>query len=174
MQPFDYTVAPTVSTNTNDVADSYMNTEQSTPAPAMDVFEDENQNTTIEDENQNTTIEDSNVDLGSLGEMNDDKCNSAINLAEFKTKRNMEELMLGCQREKSMNKYTNASDDMVLLSGAEWSVPQERPPICYQPTCVTSPMMDQTALIGTLLGEANETQVGSILPKFSYKEATDL
>jgi hypothetical protein len=104
-----------------------------------------------------------------------DKCASnTTDLATLKSERNMEELMYGCKREKKMKKYTNATDDMVLLEGAEWSVPQERPPICYQPTCIVNPSQDQTALIGTILGEANETQIGSILPKFTYKEATDV
>jgi hypothetical protein len=35
--------------------------------------------------------------------------------------------------------------------------------------CRVSPLMDQTSLIGTLLEEAAETQVGSIMPKFVYK-----
>lgn len=36
--------------------------------------------------------------------------------------------------------------------------------------CRVSPLLDQTSLLGTLLHDANDTQVGSILPKFEYRE----
>lgn len=37
------------------------------------------------------------------------------------------------------------------------------------PPCRVNPLIDQTSLIGTLLNDANDTQVGSILPKFTYQ-----
>lgn len=138
--------------------------------PSSSISEQPTEQITVE--NPLPTSTSTTEDLNST-ETNTDRCYENKNVADFRNERNTDELMYGCERNKKMNLYTNATDDMVLLEGAEWSVPQERPPICYQPTCVASPMMDQTALLGTLLGEANETQVGSILPKFSYKEVTN-
>ena len=37
------------------------------------------------------------------------------------------------------------------------------------PPCRVNPLIDQTSLIGTLLNDAKETQVGSILSKFNYQ-----
>jgi hypothetical protein len=61
---------------------------------------------------------------------------------------------------------------MVLLPGMEWSVPQPRPPVCLPcpTTCPVQPSLDQTRLLGTLLSDANDTQVGSMMPKFTYHE----
>jgi hypothetical protein len=59
---------------------------------------------------------------------------------------------------------------MVLLPGQEWSVPQKHPPVCYGNKGNYNPTIEQTALIGTLLGDAKDTEIGSIMPKFSYKE----
>ena len=60
--------------------------------------------------------------------------------------------------------------DMVLIPGMEWSVPSRRSPVCtVQRPAEPCPITDQTALIGTLLGDAMETQVGSIMPAFEFK-----
>jgi hypothetical protein len=68
-------------------------------------------------------------------------------------------------------KYTNADDDMVLRPEFRWEVPQRRAPVCYATEKVEySPLADQTALLGTLLEEADKTAVGSIMPKFKYTE----
>lgn len=68
-------------------------------------------------------------------------------------------------------KYVNADDDMVLRPEYRWQVPMRRAPVCYATERVEySPLADQTSLIGTLLQEAENTSVGSIMPKFSYKE----
>lgn len=68
--------------------------------------------------------------------------------------------------------HGSASGGMVLLPGMEWSVPQPRPPVCLPcPTsCPVQPSLDQTSLLGTLLSDANDTQVGSMMPKFTYSE----
>jgi hypothetical protein len=73
-----------------------------------------------------------------------------------------------CNMDK--NKYVNANDDLVLYPEFKWSVPLKRPPVCYTKGNYYQPLIDQTALIGTLLTDANTTQVGSILPNFDYKE----
>lgn len=84
-------------------------------------------------------------------------------LAKLVYDRNMDHMKNVCRRNK---KYLNADDDMVLFPEFKWSVPQQFPPVCtpiekneYQP------MIDQSALIGTLLKDASKTKVGSILPE---------
>jgi hypothetical protein len=83
-------------------------------------------------------------------------------LAEIVDQRNTEELKNTCVRNK---KYLGIDEDMVLDSSLKWSVPQPHPPICVGPQGNYQPNVSQTALIGTLLEEAKDTQVGSILPQ---------
>lgn len=87
---------------------------------------------------------------------------SASSLADIIDQRNTEELKNTCVRNK---KYLGIDEDMVLDSSLKWSVPQPHPPICVGPQGNYQPSLSQTALIGTLLEEAKDTQVGSILPK---------
>jgi hypothetical protein len=70
------------------------------------------------------------------------------------------------------NEPQGSNAGMVLLPGMEWSVPQPRPPVCLPcpTTCPVQPSLDQTRLLGTLLSDANDTQVGSMMPKFTYSE----
>ena len=68
------------------------------------------------------------------------------------------------------NKYTNADEDLVLLPELKWQVPYRTPNVCYGDFTKYQPLVDQTALIGTLLTDANKTSVGSIMPNFTYKE----
>lgn len=84
-------------------------------------------------------------------------------LAKLVYDRNMDHMKNVCRRNQ---KYINADQDMVLFPEYKWSVPQKFPPVCtplekneYQP------LIDQSSLIGTLLGDADKTKVGSILPK---------
>ena len=59
--------------------------------------------------------------------------------------------------------------DLVLIPGLEWSVPIKRSPVCtVQEGCGgrPQPVLDQTALIGTLLEDADMTDNGSIMPDF--------
>ena len=70
----------------------------------------------------------------------------------------------------SKSTYINADDNLVLLPGLQWQVPQRRQPVCYGNNSQYNPLTDQTSLIGTLLTDASGTQVGSIMPKFTYKE----
>lgn len=64
--------------------------------------------------------------------------------------------------------------DMVLIPEFAWSVPQERPQVCTtlgQKQLVQPVFTNSSLLLGTPVGEAaQETQVGSIMPKFEYKE----
>lgn len=63
--------------------------------------------------------------------------------------------------------------DMVLRPEYAWSVPQQRAPVCTtfgQPSLVQPVMVNSTLLLGTSLDEAENTQVGSIMPKFKYTE----
>lgn len=84
-------------------------------------------------------------------------------LADYINERNKSHLGNVCSRNK---KYINADEDMVLFPEFKWSVPQQFPPVCMGKTETVNPTTDQTALIGTLLPAAQETQVGSILPVF--------
>ena len=64
--------------------------------------------------------------------------------------------------------------DMVLIPEFAWSVPQERPQVCTtlgQKQLIQPVFTNSSLLLGTPLGEAaQDTQVGSIMPKFEYKE----
>ena len=64
--------------------------------------------------------------------------------------------------------------DMVLIPEFAWSVPNERPQVCTtlgQKQLVQPVFTNSSLLLGTPVGEAaQDTQVGSIMPKFEYKE----
>lgn len=90
-------------------------------------------------------------------------------LSKLISERNLQQLKYSCLRSKE--KYANLDENMVLLPDQKWSVPQKQPEVCrmsgefnYQPST------EQTALIGTLLDVAEDTQVGSIMPEFKYEE----
>jgi hypothetical protein len=87
-------------------------------------------------------------------------------LSNYINDRNMSHLKSVCQRNKRYGKYMNADDDMVLNPEFKWSVPQKYPPVCIGGNNSYSPLNDQTALLGTLLNDAENTKVGSILPVF--------
>jgi hypothetical protein len=91
-------------------------------------------------------------------------------LADLTKGRNSDELGWACDRSKST--YINADDSGKLLPDQRWSVPQKRPPVCTPMHKATvNNTMDQSSLIGTLLSDANDTKVGSILPTFRYSGA---
>lgn len=63
--------------------------------------------------------------------------------------------------------------DMVLRPEFSWAVPQKQPPVCTmpgQPAPVQPVLVDSKLMLGTPLCEANQTQVGSIMPKFEFKQ----
>jgi hypothetical protein len=93
--------------------------------------------------------------------------NDSQALSDFLKQRNDDLHDEDCKRGK---KYYNADDDLVLFPEFKWEVPQRRPPVCYSKGNNYQPLADQTALIGTLLEDAKDTQVGSIMPKFNHTE----
>lgn len=75
--------------------------------------------------------------------------------------RNTQLLKETCFRNK---KFLGIDEDLVLRDDQAWSVPQRRPPVCQGAFDNYQPSLDQTSLIGTLLKDANNTKVGSVLP----------
>lgn len=100
------------------------------------------------------------------GEGGIDKNNKEYSYADIVNDRNISELKHASDRSIKSKKY----EDLVLIPNQQWSVPQKHPPVCTVKKCDFQPLHDQTALIGTLLEDATNTEVGSIMPKFSYKE----
>lgn len=68
--------------------------------------------------------------------------------------------------------------NMVLRPEFAWTVPQQRPPVCTtlgKPALVQPVVLESSlSLNATPLGEAADTEVGSIMPKFRYKEYVEL
>jgi len=67
--------------------------------------------------------------------------------------------------------------DMVLRPEFAWSVPQYPPPVCTSvgQKPLTQPLlMNSKLLLGTPLDDAADTQVGSIMPKFTYQQYVDV
>jgi hypothetical protein len=66
------------------------------------------------------------------------------------------------------------TNDMVLRPEFAWAVPQPYPPVCttLRQPAPTQPVVLESSLTlnATTLDEANQTGVGSIMPKFEYKE----
>jgi len=90
-------------------------------------------------------------------------------LAKLVSERNLAELKYSCLRSKE--KYANVDANMVLLPDQKWSVPQKHPEVCRMSGEFNySPSTEQTALIGTLLDNAKDTEVGSIMPEFEFDE----
>jgi hypothetical protein len=67
---------------------------------------------------------------------------------------------------------------MVLIPELAWSVPQYRAPVCTtlgKPQLLQSITEEDKILKGTPLKVAkNDTQIGSIMPKFKYQEYIDI
>lgn len=87
-------------------------------------------------------------------------------LANYQSERNVNKIKDSISRD---SKYLNADDNMILFPEFKWDVPQKRPPVCYYSNkSPVQPSLDQTALIGTLLEDANNNN--TIMPKFQYRE----
>ena len=99
-------------------------------------------------------------------DMKANRGNSSL-LSEYQNDRNADELGVSCERNSY---FLQDGQDMVLDPRFEWTVPQMRPPVCTNRTCDVYPQIGQTALIGTLLADADNTKVGSIMPPFIYSE----
>lgn len=90
-------------------------------------------------------------------------------LSKLISERNLQKLKYTCLRSKE--KYANLDENMVLLPEQQWSVPQKQPEVCRMSGEFNyKPSIEQTALIGTLLDAAQDTEVGSIMPEFEYQE----
>ncbi len=83
-------------------------------------------------------------------------------MAKLQDARNTDELGNICIRNQ---KFLGVDEDMVLDPSLRWSVPKRHPPVCVGGTNSYKPLVEQTALIGTLLEESKNTKVGSILPE---------
>ena len=82
-------------------------------------------------------------------------------LAEIQQARNKQNMQSTCTRNMKALGY---DEDMVLDPSLKWSVPQKHPPVCTGGQNDYKPDISQTSLIGTLLVDATNTKVGSILP----------
>lgn len=155
---------PTTTAETKDPAkEQYTNKEQQQCAP------DSKRNTIDTDKLIRMIKENADCQFSKNGV--DDKYRSEQSLANAVHDRNRDELKNICERNKTFSKYHY--EDMVLVPGQEWTIPQKHPPVCYGSKGNYQPRIEQTALIGTLLGDAKDTQIGSIMPKFTYKEYYD-
>lgn len=68
---------------------------------------------------------------------------------------------------KQPNKKIYSKYGYSYMPATSWSVPQQRPPSCIpQKKCPVCPVVDK----GTPVDAVEWSQVGSILPKFEYKE----
>jgi hypothetical protein len=94
-----------------------------------------------------------------------DKINENASLADLQSKREMEDLKYHCEMR---NNYDNVNDDLTLIKGQEWTVPQQRTPMCYSQSCHVANQFDQTSLIGTLIDDVEKNKY--IMPEFSYTE----
>ncbi len=86
--------------------------------------------------------------------------------ADYLNDRNVDK----CKFRTQQSKYLNTDENLVLYPEFKWEVPMKKPPVCYSIGNKYQPSVEQTALIGTLLKEAEDTEVGSIMPKFDYNE----
>lgn len=124
-------------------------------------------NKTLEEEkadNADNEVDKVEVDGYTCEDLEDEQVLSKIISA-----RNMDQLKYACLKSKDKNMRTD--DDMVLIKGLEWSVPQQRPGVCrMSKTQDYHYSTEQSSLIGTLLDEADNTKVGSIMPEFEFKE----
>lgn len=77
--------------------------------------------------------------------------------------------LMSYRKDAHRGKYTNADDNMVLYPEFKWAIPERRPPVCYGNKNEYNPLLTQTALLGTPLNEAKDTEVGSIMPKFKFE-----
>ncbi len=116
----------------------------------------------------NTTYKTDSITKTNIDEKQEDMCpKKKISMAKNNENRNMNELKYKCNTNK---RYSNADDFGKLMPEFKWTMPQANKGACYGAEYSANPLMSQSALIGTLLDDADNTSVGSILPKFSYKQ----
>ena len=82
-------------------------------------------------------------------------------LSSLIEKRNKDRYEGDCSRQ---SRYLNANNDMVLNPEYKWMVPMPKPPVCVPfEKNEYNPLIEQSSLIGTLLPDARNTSVGSML-----------
>jgi hypothetical protein len=94
-------------------------------------------------------------------------------LAIKRGERNMNELKYSCQRGNTLDEVATDYDDMLLRDNQRWKIPQRYPSLCKRDSkkkCKVNPIEVQSTLLGTLIDNAKDTKIGSIMPQFSYKE----
>jgi hypothetical protein len=78
-----------------------------------------------------------------------------------------------CLDKNKRNILLTHKGDMVLRPEYEWSVPHQRTPVCTtlgQPVLTQPVFVNSSLLLGTPLEDAKNTEVGSIMPKFTYQD----
>lgn len=104
------------------------------------------------------------------------KCSQEFDKNKFENAQDMRQKTAGYSKEqcnfnaKKTKNYWNADDNLVLRPEFKWQVPMRRAPVCYATDAKNyDPSIQQSSLIGTLLDEAENTSVGSIMPKFEFR-----
>jgi hypothetical protein len=118
----------------------------------------------------NSAYETDSITKTNIDEKQADMCpKKKMSEAKYAENRNMNELKYKCKTNK---KYSNADDFGKLMPEFKWTMPEASKGACYGTEYSANPMMTQSALIGTLLDDAKDTKVGSIMPDFDYKIKT--
>lgn len=146
-----------------------------TMTPSTEMF-DEKVTATPDISRRTTTMQLQNNNTTTLRPNSDDNTNIGETIDAIKCAKYFEKKYKGVVPEeckfnnKKTKHYLNADDNMVLRPEMSWQVPMRRSPVCYATDQVGyNPSVEQSALIGTLLPDAEKTSVGSIMPKFEYR-----
>jgi hypothetical protein len=111
-----------------------------------------------------------NIDSATSTNINTQQCDNTnitkTDLGTYQNDRNMEELRNKCLQ----SSYTDDSNWSLLIPKRLWQTEPSRS--CSGAQYSVNALADQSALIGTLLPDAENTSVGSIMPTFSYTETT--
>jgi hypothetical protein len=91
--------------------------------------------------------------------------NKRDNLAEYTQERNLDALRYMCMRDT----HYDYGDDYAIMYPDYKKMAEDRAKM-QEPVDQVLPLLTTTQLTGTLLDDAKKTNVGSILPKFLYKE----
>lgn len=92
--------------------------------------------------------------------------NSRNKLAMYQEARNLEELQSNCKRNTY---FLNADDDMVLYPNPDQ---KKNAHPCKTAANNISAANEQPSIMGALLTEVENTRVGSLMPRFIYKETS--
>ena len=81
------------------------------------------------------------------------------------------------EQNKTFRLYFNPQTDLVLDPSLRWKAPEAPPPVCTtlgQPQDAQPYVVVNGELVGTPLLDAAHTDVGSILPKFEYRQYVEI